>query len=33
MFQLSSQNLKYAVITTKHHDGLCMFKSDYTDCR
>ena len=23
--------MKYAVITTKHHDGFCMFKSDYTD--
>ena len=23
--------MKYAVITTKHHDGFCMFDSDYTD--
>ena len=23
--------MKYAVITTKHHDGFCMFESDYTD--
>lgn len=23
--------MKYAVITTKHHDGFCMFYSDYTD--
>ena len=23
--------MKYAVITTKHHDGFCMFASDYTD--
>ena len=23
--------MKYAVITTKHHDGFCMFKSEYTD--
>lgn len=22
--------MKYAVITTKHHDGFCMFESDYT---
>ena len=23
--------MKYAVITSKHHEGFCMFKSDYTD--
>jgi alpha-L-fucosidase len=23
--------MKYAVITTKHHEGFCMFESDYTD--
>ncbi len=23
--------MKYAVITTKHHEGFCMFDSDYTD--
>jgi alpha-L-fucosidase len=23
--------MKYAVITTKHHDGFCMFESEYTD--
>src|SRR5690606_37529894 len=23
--------MKYAVITTKHHDGFNMFKSEYTD--
>nr|MBD3623300.1 alpha-L-fucosidase [Sunxiuqinia sp.] len=23
--------MKYAVITTKHHEGFCMFESDFTD--
>jgi len=23
--------MKYAVITSKHHEGFCMFESDYTD--
>jgi alpha-L-fucosidase len=23
--------MKYAVITTKHHEGFCMFETDYTD--
>lgn len=23
--------MKYAVITTKHHEGFCMFESDYTE--
>lgn len=23
--------MKYAVITTKHHEGFCLFKTDYTD--
>lgn len=23
--------IKYAVITTKHHKGFCMFESDYND--
>ncbi|MBT4814288.1 MAG: alpha-L-fucosidase, partial [Lentisphaerae bacterium] len=23
--------MRYIVITAKHHDGFCMFKSDYTD--
>lgn len=27
----NAAGMKYAVITSKHHEGFCMFESDYTD--
>ena len=28
---LKDAGIKYMVFTTKHHDGFCMYDSDYTD--
>ena len=29
--QAKAAGMKYAVLTTKHHEGFCMFDSQYTD--
>lgn len=29
--QAKAAGMKYAVFTTKHHEGFCMFDSQYTD--
>ena len=29
--QAKAAGMKYAVLTTKHHEGFCLFKTDYTD--
>ena len=29
--QVKAAGMKYAVLTTKHHEGFCMFDSQYTD--
>ena len=29
--KVKAAGMKYAVITSKHHEGFCMFESDYTD--
>lgn len=28
---LGVQGMKYAVLTTKHHEGFCLFDSEYTN--